>query len=592
MNFALIIALLLLAANVHQYICDDSTNHEDFQTSFPSQLTRNPPPFPNLSVTKKNKMMPTKPHSITLLYLLAQAGDLHPNPGPNSSITQTPPQNYPFGSCRQEVHYQDHAIQCDECDHWYHTACMQRNDTSYEQLKSHSVLWFCSCCGLPNYSNCLFSSNISTSNPYSVLDTPADSRDQYPNMSDEPSTTFAPNPANTSTPERKNVTTKSKLRAMLINCNSVKSNNKIAQLQATIHATDRDIILLVETKLDSSISTYSFLPFNYEAIINDRNIHGGGVLIAVRTDIIADPQDKFNTACEIIWTKVHFLHKKAIYIASYYRPPNDHTASLEALHESLSILYRSCKTPASVILAGDFNLPDFNWVNMCSTNSQTAAKHNKLIEIIGEFGLTNMVNEPTRLDSGNILDLVLTSNSSLISTINTVTGMSDHEAILFDIDMNPTRKNKPPHKVYNYRSAKWESLKSNCAELTKHYFDRNPGNLDVNSNWDFFRQNYTKLMSQSIPSRMTKHKHHLPWITRSIIRLQRKRDKAHSKAKKTKRNRHWEKFKQLRKEVTKEVAKSYGSYINNIIGESLTTNPKQFWSFIRKIELKILAFHR
>ena len=36
------------------------------------------------------------------------------------------------------------------------------------------------------------------------------------------------------------------------------------------------------------------------------------------------------------------------------------------------------------------------------------------------------------------------------------------------------------------------------------------------------------------------------------------------------------------KEVTKEVAKSYGSYINNIIGESLTTNPKQFWSFIRK----------
>ena len=135
-------------------------------------------------------MMPTKPHSITLLYLLAQAGDLHPNPGQNSSITQTPPQNYSCGSCRQEVHDQDHAMQCDECDHWYHTACVQMNDTSYEQLKFHSVLWFCSCCGLPNCSNCLFSSNISTSNPYSVLDTPADSRD-YPNMSEEPSTTFA-----------------------------------------------------------------------------------------------------------------------------------------------------------------------------------------------------------------------------------------------------------------------------------------------------------------------------------------------------------------------------------------------------------------
>ena len=385
-----------------------------------------------------------------------------------------------------------------------------------------------------------------------------------------------------STPDRKHVKTKSKLRAMLINCNSIKSNNKISQLQATINATNPDIILLVETKLDSSIPTYSFLPFNYDAIRNYRNLHGGGVLIAVRNDIIADPQDKLNTTCEIIWTKVHFVHKKSIYIASYYRPPNDYTASLEALHESLSILYRTCKTPPSVILAGDFNLPDINWENICSTNAQTAAKHNKLIEIIGEFGLTNMVNEPTRLDSGNILDLVLASNPSLISTINTVAGMSDHEAILFDINMNPTRNNKPPHKVFSYRSADWESLKSNCTELTKHYFDRNPDNLDVNSNWDFFHQNYTKLMSQSIPSRMTKQKHHLPWITRSIIRLQRKRDKAHSQAKKTKRNKHWEKFKQLRKEVTKEVANSYSSYINNVIGESLTTNPKQFWSFIRK----------
>ena len=387
MKFALIIALLFLATHIHKYIYDDATKHEDFQTSYSTQLTRNPPPFPNMSVSKKNKMMPTKPHSITLLYLLAQAGDLHPNPGPSPSVTQTPPQNYPCGTCRQEVNDQDHAIQCDECDHWYHTACMHINDTSYEQLKSHSVLWFCSCCGLPNYSSCLFSSNISTSNQYSALDTSAGSR-YYPH--DERNTTFAPNPANTSTPDRKHVKTKSKLMAMLINCNSIKSNNKISQLQATINATNPDTILLVETKLDSSIPIYSFLPFNYDAIRNDRNLHGGGVLIAVRNDIIADPQDKLNTTCEIIWTKVHFVHKKSIYIASYYIPPNDYTASLEALHESLSILYRTCKTPPSVILAGYFNLPDINWDNICSTNAQTAAKHNKLIEIIGEFGLTKI----------------------------------------------------------------------------------------------------------------------------------------------------------------------------------------------------------
>ena len=141
-----------------------------------------------------------------------------------------------------------------------------------------------------------------------------------------------------------------------------------------------------------------------------------------------------------------------------------------------------------------------------------------------------MVNEPTQLDSGNILDLVVTSNPSLISTINTVAGMSDHEAILFDISMNPNRKNKPPHKVYNYRSANWKSLKSNCTQLAYQYFFENQ--MNKNSNWNFFHKNYTNLIGVSIPSHMTKSKQHLPWITKLIIRLQRKRDKTHAKVKK------------------------------------------------------------
>ena len=48
----------------------------------------------------------------------------------------------------------------------------------------------------------------------------------------------------------------------------------------------------METKLDSSIPTYYFLPTNNEAIRKDRNAHGDGVLKALGNDIIADLQDK------------------------------------------------------------------------------------------------------------------------------------------------------------------------------------------------------------------------------------------------------------------------------------------------------------
>ena len=53
----------------------------------------------------------------------------------------------------------------------------------------------------------------------------------------------------------------------------------------------------------------------------------------------------------------------------------------------------------TVVIAGNFNLLDINWTNHQTTNSNnsTASKHNKLLEITNDFGLQNMVNDPTRM---------------------------------------------------------------------------------------------------------------------------------------------------------------------------------------------------
>ena len=77
--------------------------------------------------------------------------------------------------------------------------------------------------------------------------------------------------------------------------------------------------------------------------------------------------------------------------------------------------------------------------------------------------------------------------------------------------------------------------------------------------------------------------------TKNIIRIQRKRDKTHARAKKTNKNKYWEHFKNLRKVVKEEITKSYHNYINNIIGESLSTNPKRFWSFIKQTKTENLG---
>ena len=88
-------------------------------------------------------------------------------------------------------------------------------------------------------------------------------------------------------------------------------------------------------------------------------------------------------------------------------------------------------------------------------------------------------------------------------------------------------------------------------------------------------------MNNTIPHCNTKAKSHLPWISRELIRMQRRRNKSHNKAKQTGLNKHWEQFRELRRQTTKALATSYKSYVNNQIGDSLKTNPKRFWSFIK-----------
>ena len=88
-------------------------------------------------------------------------------------------------------------------------------------------------------------------------------------------------------------------------------------------------------------------------------------------------------------------------------------------------------------------------------------------------------------------------------------------------------------------------------------------------------------MNTTIPHCNTKAKTHLPWISRELIRMQRRQNKSHKKAKQTGLNKHWEQFRELRRQTTKALATSYKSYVNNQIGDSLKTNRKRFWSFIK-----------
>ena len=73
--------------------------------------------------------------------------------------------------------------------------------------------------------------------------------------------------------------------------------------------------------------------------------------------------------CEILWLEL-YASRSRINFVTYYRPPNATVEDLQALNTVLATILSSLP----LVLCGDFNVPDINWVTMTpSSNSLIAA---------------------------------------------------------------------------------------------------------------------------------------------------------------------------------------------------------------------------
>ena len=85
-------------------------------------------------------------------------------------------------------------------------------------------------------------------------------------------------------------------------------------------------------------------------------------------------------------------------------------------------------------LTGDFNLPDISWsTNTTSGNQNPLGVSNAFLNTFYDSGLQQMVDFPTR--NTTMLDLILTNRPSLINRLKPSPGISDHEAIFIDSDV-------------------------------------------------------------------------------------------------------------------------------------------------------------
>ena len=207
-----------------------------------------------------------------------------------------------------------------------------------------------------------------------------------------------------------------------------------------------------------------------------------------------------------------------------------------------------------------------------------------------------MVKIPTR--DKNILDLILTNQPCKVHATKTLPSLStsDHEIVFHEINLPIGRPFQPKREIKICRKANWEQFKK---DLTLHYNNtfKNLDNSNSNILWDSFKLELDKLTKLHIPTKMTKPRNDLPWLTNEIKRLIHKRDKLYTKIKNHCINRKTldamkNKYTKLKKSIQIKIRKSYWDYLETIIftNDQENCKNKKFYTF-RRLTLKVAYLH-
>lgn len=464
------------------------------------------------------------------------SGSVEINPGPRVK--------YPCGQCKKPVKF-GKSIACDACQYWYHLECSNIGTEMYECYSKHEDLqWICLNCGIPSVNTSLFNSSVSSLESES---------------SDEQVS-----------PKRKS----RMLRIAVINFQGIWGKKELfAQCLLDCKA---DIVIGSETFLDPSIKNCEVLPPGFTAYRIDRNDGWGGAIIICKSSLITDIVFK-SKETECIAIKVE-TYQRPVIICSVYRPTNNDTNYLNLLANDLNTLRQKYKTNP-IWIGGDFNLPDIDWKNSTTVSHQYSKEINDtFLNLTNECNLVQLINFPTRKD--NILDILLTNNSSLLSSISNIPGISDHTAIpVVDILCHPSRQKLPKRKVHLWNRADIPVIKAMIQQKVEEFcLDNQSNSSTIDTQWSDLKDIFNSALA-SVPSKCLSQRFNQPWITTECKRLSKRKKRLYKRAKRTNLDTDWSKFKEINKSCKKSCRKAYNCYINEKIINS--NNPKKFYSFIK-----------
>ena len=404
---------------------------------------------------------------------------------------------YPCGTCENSVDFEQQAVACDKCGQWFHLGCQElsMNTQEYEELGKNNDSWYCIICNNVNHSTIVFSLHGLTASPTtnSSLD-----------LDTSTSSTF--NPLHTSTPTRASRQDKQKRRPLrFININFGQQGlvGKQARLANLVQSIRPDIIIGTESWLTSDHTDAEMFPSGFNIFRKDRTgKKGGGVFIAVLSELSSFLEPELATDCEILWVRIKEKGRRSILVSSFYHP---HTHMQDSIKNFLESARRATTHQnATIIIGGDFNLPAWDWKTGLLKPTSLPNIHREFKDGIDGIGLVQMVQEETR--GPNILDLYLTNQPSLVARVETTPGLSDHSAVYMEMQLNPPKTYQPRRFIPIYNKECEEPLRTAAEELNTQIMDKHNINSNINTLWEELNEGLQKACKDKVPHKITQKK--------------------------------------------------------------------------------------
>ena len=134
----------------------------------------------------------------------------------------------------------------------------------------------------------------------------------------------------------------------------------------------------------------------------------------------------------------------------------------------------------TIVLGGDFNLPGIYWDNwVVNPKAANKSQCELLLSSLDTHALAQVHKEPTREE--NILVLLITNKPGLIKSSHSVPGISDHCAVVTELDIDPPYRRTKPPPVRQFKKANWEAIRQIRSCWTS--FSENSPSCTVIENW-------------------------------------------------------------------------------------------------------------